>query len=165
MYFIAFAAAVGTILARHYYRALDFNSDLLLVVILAMFLFPGVLLFYVKQLAERGRDFRGSARTYRMLLAGTLILPAVLVVNGALDNSAPEPHTTTVLRKWTRHGRYNYWYVAQFRSWRPGHNVEELEVTTATYVRLEPGKPAIIEVRSGALGIPWAGGIIPRVGP
>jgi hypothetical protein len=89
------------------------------------------------------------------LATGCLLVPMVLVANGALDHSPIEQHRQIVTRTIVEHGRRgSVSYYLQVTSWRAGRTHEKVMVSEGWYLAAKPGDPMIVETHKGALGIP-----------
>jgi hypothetical protein len=87
------------------------------------------------------------------LAIGSLLVPMILFLNGALDRSPVEQHLQVITRTILTHHRGAAFYYLELTSWR-GRAHEKLMVSEIWYSEAKPGDPAIVETHKGALGIP-----------
>jgi hypothetical protein len=89
------------------------------------------------------------------LAVGSLFVPAVLLINGALDRSPAEQHRQIVTRTILEHGSKGggRFYYLELTSWRAGRAHEKVMVSEKWYLTAKQGDPAIVETTKGALGI------------
>jgi hypothetical protein len=87
------------------------------------------------------------------LAVGSLFVPTILFLNGALDRSPVEQHRQVVTRTILTHHRGDALYYLELTSWRSRAH-EKLMVSESWYSEAKPGDPAIVETHTGALGIP-----------
>lgn len=102
--------------------------------------------------AKRGEDPRFLPRKL-WLAIGSLFVPTVLFLNGALDHTPVEQHHQVITRTILTHHRGDVYYYLELTSWR-GRSHETLMVSEGSYLEARPGDPAIVETHKGALGIP-----------
>jgi hypothetical protein len=102
--------------------------------------------------AKSGEDARFLPRPV-WLAIGSLFVPTILFLNGALDHSPVEEHRQVITRTILRHHRGDAYYYLELTSWR-GRAPETLMISERWYAVAKPGDPAIVETHKGALGIP-----------
>jgi hypothetical protein len=102
--------------------------------------------------AKSGENARFLPRSI-WLAIGSLFVPTVLFLNGALDYSPAEQHRQVITRTIVTHHRGEAFYYLELTSWR-GRSHEKLMVSERSYLEAKPGDPAIVETHKGALGIP-----------
>lgn len=104
--------------------------------------------------AKSGGDARFLPRPV-WLAIGSLFVPTVLFLNGALDQSPVEQHRQFISRTILEHGRHgSIYYYLEVSSWRPRHSHEKLSVSESKYLDFNVMDPVVIETHKGALGIP-----------
>jgi hypothetical protein len=104
--------------------------------------------------AKSGEDARFLPRPV-WLAIGSLFVPTILFLNGALDHSPVEQHRQVVTRTILEHGRRGgVSYYLELTSWRANRTHEKVMVSEQWYMQAKPGDPAIVETHRGALGIP-----------
>ena len=104
--------------------------------------------------AKRGEDARFLPRPV-WLAIGSLFVPTILFLNGALDHSPVEEHRQVVIRTVVAHGRGgSVSYYLELESWRAARTYEKVMVSEGWYLAARPGDLAIVETHRGALGIP-----------
>ncbi|HSF06495.1 MAG TPA: hypothetical protein VLG10_11955 [Methylomirabilota bacterium] len=108
--------------------------------------------------AGAGRALRGVEYALVVVIGVFGLYGLVCYVNGALDRSAPVEVRTQVLQigraEAELHGALPYAWT-DFWSWRPDGRADRILLSAAERAALWPGQGVIMEVRSGALGIPW----------
>ena len=102
--------------------------------------------------AKSGEDARFLPRPV-WLAIGSLFVPTILFLNGALDHSPVDQHRQVITRTIITHHRGDASYYLELTSWR-GRSHEKLMVSKRWYSEANPGDPAIVETHKGALGIP-----------
>jgi hypothetical protein len=102
--------------------------------------------------AKSGEDARFLPRPV-WLAIGSLFVPTILFLNGALDHSPVDQHRQVITRTIITHHRGDASYYLELTSWR-GRSHEKLIVSKRWYSEANPGDPAIVETHKGALGIP-----------
>lgn len=147
---ILFVAATGM------YPALDLDE---------MLIFGGVLFFAVLALAivverraVRHTETEALKRVYYGLIPVPWILGALLMANGALDTSHPHIEETRVLSKFSMPGPVPSRRLI-VRSWRDGHWVERLPVSSADFDSFNRGDAIEVQVKDGLTDIPWVEGV------
>jgi hypothetical protein len=84
----------------------------------------------------------------------SLLVPTVLFLNGALDQSPVEQHRQVVVGTNVTHHRGQAYYSLEVESWRAGRAYEKLTVSEGWYLAARPGDVATVETHRGAFGIP-----------
>ena len=123
-----------------------------------LFLAAVLLTMLVQRRIKRGADVESFFPFTTWVAFGPLLLSAILLTNGLLDHSPPEVHATVITRKWVSRGKSTSYHL-EFASWRPNQSIEEVEVRYPTYARFHTGDRVTVELRKGALRIPWVGTI------
>ncbi len=76
--------------------------------------------------------------------------------NGWLDGSSPSPHTVNVLDKTISRSGKTPDYILVLESWRPGRQIEKLEVSSQVHHRVVPNQTQVyIEPKPGHFGFEW----------
>jgi tetratricopeptide (TPR) repeat protein len=105
-----------------------------------------------------GRALRGVEYSLVAVIGVFALYGLVCYVNGALDRSAPVEVRTQVLQigraEAEFHGALPYAWT-DFWSWRPDGRADRILLSAAERAALWPGQGVVMEIRSGALGIPW----------
>jgi hypothetical protein len=104
------------------------------------------------------RSLRGRRALVLLLLAPLMSIPllsAVLVVNCAVDDSPPDVHSATVLRKIHTTGKGGGYFL-ELAPWEPGMRSERLRVSWDVFAGAREGRPVPVLTRSGRLGFRWA---------
>ncbi len=108
--------------------------------------------------AGAGRALRGVEYALVGVIGVFALYGLVCYVNGALDRSAPVEVRTQVLQigraEAEFHGALPFAWT-DFWSWRSDGRADRILLSAAERAALWPGQGVIMEVRSGALGIPW----------
>src|SRR5579863_9495436 len=95
--------------------------------------------------AKSGEDARFLPRPV-WLAVGSLFVPTVLFLNGALDQSHVEQHRQFISRTILEHGRHgSINYYIEVSSWRSWHSHEKLGVSESKYLDFNVMDPVIIE--------------------
>ena len=103
---------------------------------------------------QSGADVRSFFPPTVWLAIGCVIVPLILLANGAWDHSPVEQHRQIISRTILSHGRGgSTFYYVECSSWR-GRSHEKLMVSIREYVDSRPGDPVIIETHRGAFRIP-----------
>jgi tetratricopeptide (TPR) repeat protein len=105
-----------------------------------------------------GRALRGVEYALALVVAAFALYGLVCYVNGALDRSAPVEVRSQVLQIGRAEAEFYEvlpYAWTDFWSWRADGGVERILLSAAERAALWPGQGVIMEVRSGALGIPW----------
>jgi hypothetical protein len=144
----------------HLYPPLDHERWALLAIALVMA--AAILASYIQKLARQGRAFASLYWLLAVLLFGNAAIAAMLLINGALDLSAPKQQPAVVTRQWRSYGRVSTGYHLELASWRPGRSVEEFQVSRDMFMRVGAGDRVWVELHDGFLGLPWASGISRR---
>ena len=120
-----------------------------------MFVGAGLLFLVVAPLLAVAPRWLSETPFCTLLALCPWILAALIVSNGLLDRSGEVLNQTVVIGQ----KFYGSCDAVTVRSWRTGHSTEGLYVgktwNTGGVRGLSDGKPVIIGVRRGALGIPW----------
>lgn len=147
---ILFVAASGM------YPALDLDK---------MLIFGGVICFAVLALAivvERRAVHHAETEALKRIYYGLIpvpwILGALLFANGALDASPPHVVETRVVSKFSMRGPVPSRRLI-VRSWREGHWVERVPVTSADFDSFNRGDAVEVKVSDGRVDIPWISGV------
>jgi hypothetical protein len=101
----------------------------------------------------------------RVSICSGLALPLfglLLFLNGKLDKSTPNDVSAVVIRKIAPTGYREAQYTLTVSSWRPGRNLEDLNVSSHEFDRAVVGKRVTIELHKGYFGLPWHGNISPE---
>jgi Tfp pilus assembly protein PilF len=106
---------------------------------------------------------RALYRTALLGIGAFLVWTAVVVVNGALDRSAPVARPSEVFSVVTAAidpgvGRLIPHAHVDLRSWRTG-GIERLVLSAQERERTWVGQPVHVTVRAGFLGIPWVAAV------
>ncbi len=75
-------------------------------------------------------------------------------VNCVFDNSAPQLIHTTVYNKWIEHSKSVHYHF-KLNSWDSDQKLKNIEVSESTYNRYTNGDNININLKKGALHIPW----------
>jgi hypothetical protein len=110
---------------------------------------------YVHKQQKAGVDILQYFPLTTWLAWAPMLVTGVLLINGLLDRSAPEPHNQVVLQKYINHGRSTSYNIV-FSSWRSGHTYEKRSVSADLYSQFHVNDRVVIEVHKGALGIAWS---------
>jgi hypothetical protein len=105
---------------------------------------------------ERRGDNNGRIFPNAVWVAiGSLFVPAVLFLNGALDHSAIEQHQVIVIDSIESHDRGgSTTYYLELTSWRAGRRYQRVKVSEGIHIAARPNDVATVETHRGALGIP-----------
>jgi hypothetical protein len=105
-----------------------------------------------------GRALRAVEHALLLIVGVFVLYGLVCYVNGAFDRSAPvEVHTQVVhigRAEAAFHEVLQYAWT-DFWSWRPAGGAQRMLLSASERAALWPGQGVIMEVRAGALGIPW----------
>jgi hypothetical protein len=105
-----------------------------------------------------GRALRAVEHVLLLIVGAFALYGLVCYVNGAFDRSAPvEVHTQVVhigraeaaFHEVLRYAWTDFW------SWTPSGGAERMLLSASERATLWPGQGVIMDVRAGALGIPW----------
>lgn len=88
------------------------------------------------------------------LLTGAYALGAIGEANALLDRSPASIVRSQILEKHVTYGKRTTYHF-QLAPWGPLTEASDVSVSRELYDRLEPGNPACLLLRSGALGMPW----------
>lgn len=158
--YVLFAGLVGSIIADKSYPPLDENP--LMILALCLFFVP-MLLQIVLTVCKRLLDSFGWLRLVYLYSGGTsLVLAAVLGLNGLADRAPARLVQTSILRKYISSGRYSTSYHIVVSSWRPGEDHERLCVNRYAYHAMFVGEPVVVEVHRGLFAMSWYGRISPQ---
>jgi tetratricopeptide (TPR) repeat protein len=105
-----------------------------------------------------GRALRGVEHALLLVVGAFAVYGVVCYVNGALDRSAPVEVRSEVLQMGRPEAEFYEglpYAWSDFWSWRKGGGAVRLLLSAGERRTLWPGEGVIIEVRHGALGIPW----------
>ena len=80
---------------------------------------------------------------------------AVIEANGLLDAAPPHVYSAQVLGKSITHGRRSTYYHLALSGWGGRRNGNSVAVSRSFYNSVEPRRWICVEVRPGALAIPW----------
>lgn len=132
----------------------------------AMLVFFGVLfflaVFLVVLIDHRTRNHLEVELLKRILFGLTplpWILGAALFLNGRLDRSKPEFHTSVVVSRFEMNGLVLGSRRLMVNSWRRNHRLERLAADPDDFDRFREGDVVVVGVMPGALGIPWVYGV------
>lgn len=128
----------------------------------AMLIFLGLLFFFALSLGfllDRRARRRGEVEAIKRIYFGFAPLPWIFAVmlfaNGKLDYAPPVSHAATVVGKFQMPGFMRWTRRLVVRSWRQDQKFERLSVDRFDFDRFRPGDEVVVQVRGGALGIPW----------
>lgn len=113
----------------------------------------GLLFVVVAPILAAAPSWVGDTPLFTLLALSPWILAALVVSNGLFDRASENLYETIVIGQ-SLYGNYD---AVTVQSWRPGRSTEGLFVRTEWSFRA--GKPAVVGVRPGALGIPWVSSI------
>ncbi len=88
------------------------------------------------------------------LVAGAYALGAIGEADALLDGSAASVFQTRILEKHATYGKTTTYHL-RLAPWGPVTEPGDVAVSHALYDRLEPGNPACLVLRGGALRMPW----------
>jgi hypothetical protein len=148
---------MGTMGAISAYRPVDQGPFLRVTV--GLFLAIFLLIGYVQRKARRREDVSSFFPMTYWLACVPAVLGLAFWLNGALDHSVPEPHQQVVTRKFVSHGGHGTSYYIEFTSWRPERTTEKLNVRYRLYTQLQIDDSIVVDLRRGALAIPWIGAV------
>ena len=132
--YLALAGLVGLLAGAHYYPPLD--SERLMMIGVCIFFLP-ILLHIVSAVRKRLALDVGWLRAVYLTAGCALVLIALgTTANGALDRGAAQTIHPVVIRRSAIRGRYSVTRVAQVKSWRPGRELERLEVNAQTFAHI-----------------------------
>ena len=127
--------------------------------------FGAAMLAFVLALAAA---LRGRSNAHREFFTAAVIaligIPmggwgAAMLVNERLDASASVAHPSQVLGKHATHGKHDHYYV-DLKSWRPGRHIEQIEVSSGIYGRVQDRQPVVVRTHSGRLGFEWVESLV-----
>jgi hypothetical protein len=124
-------------------------------------IFMGVLFFItlglamlVERRALRHGEVELLKRIYYGLVPVPWLLAFLLFINGGLDHSPPDDWNARVVSRFSMAGPLpNRRLVVT--SWREGHRIERVPVSSEDLDRFHPGDDVVIHVKGGLVGIPW----------
>ena len=103
--------------------------------------------------AKSGEDARFLPRSV-WLAIGSLLVPTIMFLDGALDHSPVEQHRQVITRTILEHHKGSTLFYLELTSWRASRTHEKVMVPKQWYLEANPGDPVIVETHKGALGIP-----------
>jgi len=128
-------------------------------------IFIGVLFFLtlglgmiVEKRALGHKEVEALKRVYYGLIPVPWLLGALLIANGAFDNSAKVDRDARVISRFAMFGPLPSRRLV-VESWRDGHRVERVAVTRDDYDRFHPGDFVVVRVGEGLVGIPWVASV------
>jgi hypothetical protein len=119
-----------------------------------IFFFALTLAVLVDRGARSGRDVEILKRIYYGFIPVPWLLAALLFINGRFDSPTPTPHDATVVGKFSMPGFLHHQRLIVI-SWREARHFERLAVTRVDFDRFKKGDTVTVQVRNGAVGIPW----------
>ena len=132
----------------------------------AIFIFAGVLFFFVLGLGlyiDRRARTRGEVELLKRIYFGFIPLPwlfsAMVFVNGYLDQTKPQEHSTVVVEKFDMRGMVRGSRRLIVRSWREAERFERVPVDRDDFNRFQPGDAILVKMQPGFAGIPWVYGV------
>lgn len=147
------AGLLGILIADHYFPLLNRNA--FLITGLGVFFAP-VIFHIVSSARKRLHLDLGRLQQAYLVAGGISVFLALLVAcNGALDHSVATQVRTSLVHKQFVRGKSGPSYTLKVRSWRSGRSTEDLAVSAWTYRRAAPEKAVVVEMHSGAFGMPW----------
>ena len=84
-----------------------------------------------------------------------LLLAIFLLVNGVFDRAPEKVVTATIVAKRISTGKYGATRTLRVRSWRPGHEIESLNVPRWLFDAVKEGDMVTLAAHKGFLGMPW----------
>ena len=151
--YLVFAGLLGLLAGARYYPPLD--SERLMMIGVCIFFAP-ILLHIVSAVRKRLALDVGWLRAVYLTAGCALVLIALgTTANGALDRGEAQTIHPVVIRRSAIRGRYSVTRVAQVKSWRPGRELERLEVNSQTFAHISAGKEMAVTVHPGLLSMPW----------
>jgi hypothetical protein len=77
-------------------------------------------------------------------------------LNARLDTAQAETHQAPVIYKYETHSKNSTTYHVRMRSWRPGHDSEELSIGWNVYQRIQPRQTvAVVATKPGHFNHEW----------
>jgi hypothetical protein len=151
--------ALAFVVASARYPALELDGILIFIGVL-FFLTLG-LAIWVERLALRHGEVEKWKRVYYALIPVPWVLSGLLLLNGALDHSAPHIEDARVEGKFAMPGPVpNRRLIVT--SWRDGHQVERIPVDRDDFDLYSYGDTVEVQVQDGLMGIPWVSGVTRR---
>jgi hypothetical protein len=120
----------------------------------AMFVAVMVLAIVLDWQARRGHMNQPLKRVYYGLAPVPWLVVALLLVNGALDSSAPRAHTARIIGKFSMPGLLKSSRLI-VDSWRPDRRVERIPIRRDEIASYQQGEWVEVRVHEGLVGIPW----------
>jgi hypothetical protein len=151
---VPFLGLLGFLGIRDVYQPLD--GTLWFWIAIGLCFAALILLRSAQGRAKAGKDVQFFFPITTWLAWGPAVVAAVLLLNGMLDRSQVEQHHQIVADKRAVRGRWgSMTYYLEVTSWRANRGTEELEVSDGTFGQFRVDDPATVEVRKGALAVPW----------
>jgi hypothetical protein len=147
----------GLLLTVRRYPLLDPNTFYWIT--LALFFVPILLLGASRFLKRIERDTGPLFALFYWCAVASIALCGSVLLNGALDRSAPTPIRARVLRKRISRGRSTVSYLVTVESWRSTRTEETLSVSRTQFQAVERDSSIGIDLHAGWLGLPWYGRI------
>ncbi len=148
--------AIAVVAAASRYPPLD--SDSILIFIGALF-FPTLgLAIWVERRALRHAEVEALKRIYYGLVPVPWLLAGLMLMNGALDHSAPHIETVKVIGKFSMPGAVGSRRLV-VTSWLEGHRLERVPVSRGDFDLFNVGDTVDVQVQDGLMGIPWVSGV------
>jgi hypothetical protein len=152
--FVLAVGLFGALIAGSVYPLLDRRAVGVIVVVL--FLLPFAVYMALAVRKRVAANIVWLRRVFSCCGAALFGLAAFLGLNGLLDRVPAQFVHTSIIHKYVSYGRGGSdAHVVDVSSWRPGHDEEHLQVSSAQYRSVRIGDLVVIEVHSGRFGLPW----------
>jgi len=151
--------ALAFVAASVRYPPLELDSVLIFIGVL---FFPTLgLAIWVERRALRHAEVEALKRIYYGLVPIPWLLAVLLLVNGAVDRSAPQMIEARVVGKFAMAGALPIRRLV-VTSWREGHRFERISIDRSEFDSYHPGDFVDVKVQDGLVGIPWIAGVSSR---
>ena len=151
--------ALAFVAASVRYPPLELDSVLIFIGVL---FFPTLgLAIWVERRALRHAEVEALKRIYYGLVPIPWLLAVLLLVNGAVDRSAPQMIEARVVGKFAMAGALPIRRLV-VTSWREGHRFERISIDRSEFDSYHPGDFVDVKVQDGLVGIPWVAGVSSR---
>jgi len=131
------------------------DLDLMLIFVGVLFFIGLVLAFLIDQRARQRRDIEIFKRLFFGLVPLPWIVAMMIFTNGKFDTAPPKRISARVISRFNMPGLLFKSRRLVVTSWRSGHEVERLPVSTFDFDRFRVGDDLFVGMQSGVLGIPW----------
>jgi hypothetical protein len=131
-------------------------------ILLGLFLLPFAVqvVGFVRKWSSEG--MRRCGTIYRLASLALVLLAVLLFLNGRLDKAPGNEVRARVFQKSIVRGRRTTSYHLRVASWRPGRNVEDLDVSEKVFERVVVGRTVAFQAHQGYFGLPWRGKVAPE---